>query len=99
MKPVSAGKLQSQRIAAAIGSVCLGELILRDVYFERAGEDVEIPYSNPYRGDPIPTGYRSKTITGDRRGIVRKGATSWTTTTVYFISDTAGITADIVLTW
>ena len=77
----------------------LGELIVRQVYFPRAGEEVEVTLPGNYAIAVIPPNgeYRAKVVKGDRRATIRKGSSTWTWENVYFVSDTAGVYADVAI--
>lgn len=100
MSYVSTGIPKLADVEAILNGVGLGEIIVRNVHFPRAGEDVLVDIPSPYgQEEPVPVGYRAQVIQGDRRAEIRKGATDWTWETAYFISDTGDVYVDIAINY
>ena len=99
MSSVSSGQPALADVEKSLNRSGLGEIIHRNVYFPRSGEDVLLVLDNPYsETEQPPNGnYRVKVVQGNRRANIRRGSGTWTWETVYFVSDTDDVYADIAI--
>ena len=91
------GALSQADMRDAINSSNLREEVYRDVSFGVAGQEVDVTLTNPYTDTPIPSDYKFKIVSGNRRANVRKSGKAWTATHAYFISNVSSVYADIVI--
>lgn len=98
MSYVSTGKTELADIEDILNRTGLGEIVVRNVHFPAAGNEVTVDIPSPYGQDkPVPVSYRAQIIQGNRRSIIRAGSTDWTWETAYFVSDTDNVYADIAI--
>ena len=99
MRAVSTGRQFMAGIEDNLNAAGLGEVIVKEVYFPRAGEEVEVVLPGDYAvSTPSPSGdYRARVVKGNRRAVIRKGPTSWTWETAYFVSNIADVFVDIAV--